>query len=136
MVKPGVSKWELDTPALCVDLDKMEKNIATMQAALKKNGLPSRPHSKTHKCAAIAKYQLATGSIGICCAKLSEAEAMVANGVDKILMTTSNPSKNKIRRAMALRKAHPQLHSGRRRRAERARSVGRREGGGCRRRMS
>ena len=106
-IKPGVSKWELDTPALCVDLDKMENNIATMQAALKKTGLPSRPHSKTHKCAAIAKYQLATGSIGICCAKLSEAEAMVANGVDKILMTTSNPSKNKIRRAMAIRKAHP-----------------------------
>jgi len=106
-VKPGVSKWELDTPALCVDLDKMESNIATMQAALKKTGLPSRPHSKTHKCAAIAKYQLSTGSIGICCAKLSEAEAMVANGVDKILMTTANPSKNKIRRAMAIRKAHP-----------------------------
>jgi D-serine deaminase-like pyridoxal phosphate-dependent protein len=106
-VKPGVSKWELDTPALCVDLDKMEKNIATMQAALKKYGLPSRPHAKTHKCAAIAKYQLSTGSVGICCAKLSEAEAMVAAGVDKILMTTSNPSKNKIRRAMALRKSHP-----------------------------
>jgi D-serine deaminase-like pyridoxal phosphate-dependent protein len=85
----------------------MEKNIATMEATLKKNGLPSRPHAKTHKCAAIAKYQLANGSIGICCAKLSEAEAMVANGVDKILMTTSNPSKNKIKRAMALRKAHP-----------------------------
>jgi D-serine deaminase-like pyridoxal phosphate-dependent protein len=106
-VKPGVSKWELDTPALCVDLDKMEKNIATMQAALKKYGLPSRPHAKTHKSAAIAKYQLATGSIGICCAKLSEAEAMVANGVDRILMTTANPSKNKIARAMALRRAHP-----------------------------
>jgi 3-hydroxy-D-aspartate aldolase len=106
VVKPGVSKWELDTPALCVDLDKLEKNVSTMQAALKKYGLPSRPHSKTHKCAALAKYQLATGSIGICCAKLSEAEAMVANGVDKILMTTANPSKNKIRRAMAIRKAH------------------------------
>jgi 3-hydroxy-D-aspartate aldolase len=105
-IKPGVSKWELDTPALCVDLDTMEKNVATMQAALKKSGLPSRPHSKTHKCAAIAKYQLATGSIGICCAKLSEAEAMVAHGVDRILMTTSNPSKNKIRRAMAIRKSH------------------------------
>jgi 3-hydroxy-D-aspartate aldolase len=106
-VQPGVSKWELDTPALCVDLDKMEKNIATMQAALKRYGLPSRPHAKTHKCAAIAQYQLAAGSIGICCAKLSEAEAMVASGVDRILMTTSNPSKNKIRRAMALRKSHP-----------------------------
>jgi D-serine deaminase-like pyridoxal phosphate-dependent protein len=108
-VKPGVSKWELDTPALCVDLDKMEKNIQTMQAALTKSGIPSRPHAKTHKCAAIAKRQLATGSIGICCAKLSEAEAMVAQGVDKIMMTTANPSKNKIRRAMALRKAHPEF---------------------------
>ncbi len=108
-VRPGVSKWEIDTPALCVDLDTMEKNVATMQASLKKFGLPSRPHSKTHKCAAIAKYQLSTGSIGICCAKLSEAEAMVANGVDRILMTTANPSKNKIRRAMALRKAHSQF---------------------------
>jgi D-serine deaminase-like pyridoxal phosphate-dependent protein len=105
-VKPGVSKWDLDTPALCVDLDKMEKNIATMQSALKKYGLPSRPHAKTHKCAAIAKYQIATGSIGICCAKLSEAEAMVAHGVDKILLTTSNPSKSKIRRAMQIRKSH------------------------------
>ena len=108
-VKPGVSKWELDTPALCVDLDKMEKNIQTMQAALQKSGIPSRPHAKTHKCAAIAKRQLASGSIGICCAKLSEAEAMVAQGVDKIMMTTANPSKNKIRRAMALRKAHPEF---------------------------
>jgi 3-hydroxy-D-aspartate aldolase len=105
----NVSKWDLDTPALCVDLDKMERNIATMQAALKKYGLPSRPHAKTHKCAAIAKYQLATGSIGICSAKLSEAEALVAQGVDQILMTTSNPSKNKIRRAMKIRKSHPRF---------------------------
>jgi 3-hydroxy-D-aspartate aldolase len=105
-VQPGVSKWEVDTPALCVDLDKMEKNVATMQSALKRYGLPSRPHAKTHKCAAIAKYQLATGSIGICCAKLGEAEAMVANGVDKILLTTANPSRSKIRRAMQIRKLH------------------------------
>src|SRR5437762_5064254 len=103
-VKPGTSKWELDTPALCVDLDKMEQNIAKMQASVKANGLASRPHSKTHKCAAIAKYQLATGSIGICCAKVSEAEAMLENGVEHICMTTSNPSPSKIRRAMAIRK--------------------------------
>ena len=106
VVKPGISKWDLETPALCVDLDKMEANIAKMQAAMKKYGLPSRPHSKTHKTAAIAKYQLATGSIGICCAKLTEAEAMVENGVDKILMTTANPAASKIRRAMRLRKSH------------------------------
>jgi D-serine deaminase-like pyridoxal phosphate-dependent protein len=105
--KAGISKWEIDTPALLVDLDKMEANIAKMQATLKKNNLPSRPHSKTHKTAAIAKYQIQTGSIGICCAKLTEAEAMIANGVDRIMMTTANPSVSKIKRAMAIRKAHP-----------------------------
>lgn len=107
LVQPGLSKWDLDTPALCVDLDAMDKNIETMQAAMKRFGVASRPHAKTHKTAAIAKRQLATGSIGICCAKISEAEALAAKGVDQILMTTSNPSASKIRRAMALRKAHP-----------------------------
>jgi D-serine deaminase-like pyridoxal phosphate-dependent protein len=106
-VKPGLSKWDLDTPALCVDLDAMEKNIAIMQAAMTRFGLKSRPHAKTHKTAAIAKRQFATGSIGICCAKLSEAEALAAKGIDRILMTTANPSVSKIRRAMALRKAQP-----------------------------
>ncbi|HEY7496905.1 MAG TPA: alanine racemase [Vicinamibacterales bacterium] len=105
-VVPGISKWDLETPALCLDLDKMEKNVAAMQAALKKYGLPSRPHAKTHKCAAIAKYQLSTGSIGICCAKLGEAEAFAASGIDKILMTTSNLAPTKIKRAMQLRKSN------------------------------
>jgi 3-hydroxy-D-aspartate aldolase len=105
----GVSKWDLDTPALCLDLDLMEQNVAKMQAALKRNGMVSRPHAKTHKCAAIAKYQLSTGSIGICCAKLSEAEAFFAAGIEPILMTTSNPSPRKVRRAMALRKKNPQF---------------------------
>jgi D-serine deaminase-like pyridoxal phosphate-dependent protein len=108
-VKPGISKWELDTPALCVDLDKMEHNVAKVQATLKKNGLASRPHAKTHKTAAIARYQLDNGSVGICCAKLTEAEALAAAGIDRICMTTSNPSVNKVRRAMALAKAHPQF---------------------------
>jgi D-serine deaminase-like pyridoxal phosphate-dependent protein len=106
-VEPGISKWDLDTPALCVDLDKMEKNIATMQAALKRNGIASRPHTKTHKCAAIARYQMATGSIGICTAKVSEAEAMLEHGVEKIMMTTSNPTPSKIRRAMRITKFCP-----------------------------
>lgn len=105
-VQGGLSKWDLDTPALCVDLDVMERNIARMQATLKQNGTFSRPHAKTHKCAAIAKYQLDTGSIGICCAKVSEAEALFKEGVEPLLMTTSNPSPSKIRRAMAIRKAN------------------------------
>ena len=100
----GVSKYDLDTPALCVDLDKFEANIAKMQAALKRNKLDSRPHAKTHKCAPIAKLQLAAGAIGVCAAKVSEAEALMAQGVDKICMTTGNLAASKIRRAMALSK--------------------------------
>jgi len=102
----GVSKWDLDTPALCVDLDKLEQNLATMKAKLAGTGVATRPHAKTHKCPAIAKLQLASGAIGVCTAKVSEAEALFANGVDKILMTTSNVTANKIRRAMTIRKTN------------------------------
>jgi 3-hydroxy-D-aspartate aldolase len=51
----GVSKWDLDTPSLCVDLDGLEANLATMQQTLTRNGIASRPHAKTHKCPAIAR---------------------------------------------------------------------------------
>lgn len=111
-VKPmaaGISKWDLDTPALCVDLDKLEQNIAKMQRSLAANKLGSRPHAKTHKCAAIAKLQMAAGALGICTAKLSEAEALAAQGLDRICMTTGNLSTTKIRRAMQLRKGTPQF---------------------------
>jgi 3-hydroxy-D-aspartate aldolase len=100
----GLSKWDLDTPALCVDLDKLEANIAKAQAIATKNGIATRPHAKTHKCAAIARLQLAAGAVGICTAKISEAEVLFEYGIDRICMTTSNPSPNKIRRAMRLRK--------------------------------
>lgn len=105
----GVSKWELDTPALCVDLDKMEANIATLRQKLAATSVASRPHAKTHKCPEIAKLQLASGSIGICTAKVSEAEALFAGGITPILMTTSNVTANKIKRAMTLRKANAQF---------------------------
>jgi D-serine deaminase-like pyridoxal phosphate-dependent protein len=108
-MKAGISKWDLDTPALCVDLDRLERNIAKMQRTLAANKIGSRPHAKTHKCAAIAKLQMAAGALGICTAKLSEAEALAAEGLDRICMTTGNLSSAKIRRAMALRKRVPQF---------------------------
>ena len=98
----GVSKWELDTPALCVDLDALESNITTMQTRLSAKGLGARPHAKTHKSADIAKKQLAAGALGICTSKVSEAEVLMAAGIDRICMTTTNPSPSKIRRALAL----------------------------------
>jgi D-serine deaminase-like pyridoxal phosphate-dependent protein len=103
----GASKWDLDTPALCVDLDKLEQNLSTMKAKLARTGVATRPHAKTHKCPEIARLQLASGSIGVCAAKISEAEALFSNGIDKILMTTSNVTPSKIRRAMRIRKANP-----------------------------
>ena len=105
--RAGISKWDLDTPALCVDLDKLERNIARMQRVCNANKIGVRPHAKTHKCAAIAKMQMKAGAIGICVAKLSEAEALFAEGVDRILMTTSNLPPAKIRRAMELKKRYP-----------------------------
>ena len=72
----GISKWDLDTPALVLDLDKLEQNIAAMRASLAGTNVGARPHAKTHKSADIAKLQLAAGAVGICTAKLSEAEAL------------------------------------------------------------
>ena len=100
----GMSKWDLDTPALVLDLDKLEQNIAAMRASLAATKVAARPHAKTHKSAEISKMQIAAGAVGICTAKLSEAETLYAAGVQKICMTTANVSKSKIQRAMNLRK--------------------------------
>lgn len=105
----NVSKWELDTPALCVDLDALDANLATMQATVSRNGIASRPHAKTHKCPVIAQRQLDNGAVGICTAKVSEAEVMFQHGIDRILMTTTNVTATKIRRAMALRERCPEF---------------------------
>ncbi|MDD9890979.1 MAG: DSD1 family PLP-dependent enzyme [Gammaproteobacteria bacterium] len=105
-MQEDVEKWELDTPCLCVDLDLLEANIATMEATVRRNGIASRPHAKTHKTPVIAQMQLDNGSVGICTAKVSEAEAMFQNGIDEILMTTTNVTPTKIRRAMNLRQAN------------------------------
>ena len=102
-----ISKWELDTPALCVDLDLLEANLAKMQAVAGANGIASRPHAKTHKCPAIARMQIDGGAVGICTAKVSEAEVMYRNGVEEILMTTTNVTPAKINRAMALAEVCP-----------------------------
>ncbi|MBS0411202.1 MAG: alanine racemase, partial [Proteobacteria bacterium] len=82
------SRRDLNTPALVVDLDALERNIAAMAAFAKAAGLTLRPHAKTHKSAAIARLQMAAGAVGVCCAKLGEAEALTDAGVDGILITS------------------------------------------------
>jgi len=77
----GKSKWDLDSPALCVDLDKMAQNIKALQTSLTGTSVGVRPHIKTHRCPEIAKMQVAAGAVGVCAAKLSEAEVMLNNGI-------------------------------------------------------
>ena len=103
----GVAVEELDTPALVVDLDAMEANIAQMQRTVRANGIASRPHAKTHKTPAIARRQLETGSVGICVAKVGEAQALFDHGIEELLMTTINVTPFKINRAMHLRQQCP-----------------------------
>ena len=80
-------KTELPTPALIVDLDLMEANIAFMQAAVSGAGKALRPHAKAHKRVAIAQRQIAAGAVGVCCATLTEMESMVRAGIGVLLTT-------------------------------------------------
>ena len=98
----GLTKDELDTPALLVDLDVMEANIARVAAACREHGIGWRPHVKAHKTPEIAHMQLAAGAIGVTCAKLGEAEVMAAAGIRDILIANQIVGPIKIRRLMAL----------------------------------
>jgi D-serine deaminase-like pyridoxal phosphate-dependent protein len=99
--KPG-SRAMLDTPALCIDLDAMERNIAAMAEFCRSKGVALRPHAKTHKSVNIAARQIAAGAIGICCATAGEAEVMAAGGVPGVLVTSPQVTPSKIARIVAL----------------------------------
>ncbi|MDH5363256.1 MAG: alanine racemase, partial [Aigarchaeota archaeon] len=73
---------ELDTPALLLDLDALERNISKMSRFFRNASADLRPHVKTHKCPEIAQRQIDAGAKGITCAKLGEAEVMAQFGVD------------------------------------------------------
>src|SRR5256714_12296011 len=100
----GQSKSALDTPALLVDLDVMEANIARIAAACRAHGVAWRPHTKAHKTLEIAQMQLAAGAIGITCAKLGEAEVMAAAGIRDILLANQIVGAQKIARLIELRR--------------------------------
>src|SRR5260221_6078169 len=102
----GKSNRALDSPALCVDLDRMAQNIKAVQTSLHGTGVSTRPHVKTHKCPEIAKMQVAAGAVGGCAAKLSESEIMLNNGISNVLMTGVNVTVPKIQKPMPLRKTY------------------------------
>lgn len=94
----GISKWDLDTPALLVELDIMENNMRLMAERCKSNGLAWRPHCKGHKTPAIAHKQIQAGALGVTCAKISEAEIMAASGIRDILVANQVIGQQKVTR--------------------------------------
>lgn len=98
----GSPKQAFDTPALCVDLDAMEGNIAAMAGFLRDRDKSWRPHEKCHKSPAIAWMQLRAGAIGVTCAKVSEAEVMAAAGIRDILIANMVVGEQKLERVASL----------------------------------
>ena len=93
---------ELETPALLIDLDVLEANLAEMAGVAARAGVRLRPHTKTHKSPEIARMQVAAGAAGITCAKLGEAEVMADAGLDDLLIAYPLIGEAKLRRLRAL----------------------------------
>ena len=100
---------ELDTPALLIDYDAMERNLVAMARHAAAQGIGLRPHVKTHKCPIIAKRQVELGAVGVCAAKVSEAEVMVDAGIENVLITSPVATPEKIRRIVSLAARTPGL---------------------------
>ena len=98
----GRNMFDLDTPVLCLDAAKLERNIARMAAFFEGRPARLRPHSKTHKCPTIAWMQMRAGAIGITCAKLGEAEVMAQAGLRDLLIANQILGADKIARLINL----------------------------------
>jgi D-serine deaminase-like pyridoxal phosphate-dependent protein len=92
----------IDTPALVIDLDAMERNLDRMAAFAAQHGVMLRPHAKMHKSATLARLQMARGAVGVCVQKTSEAEALAALGVNNIYISNEVVSPFKLKRVVAL----------------------------------
>jgi D-serine deaminase-like pyridoxal phosphate-dependent protein len=100
----GLPVSELDTPALLVDLDRLQHNIELMSGHLRARGVAWRPHAKAFKCPAIAHMLRRKGAIGVTVAKVSEAEVMAAAGIDDILIAHMVVGPHKTARLAALQR--------------------------------
>jgi D-serine deaminase-like pyridoxal phosphate-dependent protein len=98
---------EIDTPALVVDLDIMERNLHRVAEYSKAHGLRLRPHTKTHKSPRIGKRQLQSGAVGLTVAKVSEAEVMMGAEPADLLVAYPIIGRSKLERLMAIaRRTH------------------------------
>jgi len=102
--RAGQRLHDVDTPALVLELDAFERNLARMAESVSGHGVRVRAHAKTHKCPEIAKRQIAAGATGVCCQKVSEAEAMVDGGVDDVLVSNEVVGAAKLARLARLAK--------------------------------
>jgi D-serine deaminase-like pyridoxal phosphate-dependent protein len=100
--KVGAPLAEVDTPALVIDLDAFERNLKRMADFAGRAGVRLRAHAKTHKSPDIAARQVALGAVGVCCQKVSEAEAMVAGGIADVLVSNEVAGAAKLDRLAAL----------------------------------
>ena len=103
------NKLELDTPCLVLDLDILTGNLQKMQCLARRAGKALRPHAKTHKCSALAHRQVEEGAVGICAAKVSEAEALVQAGLKGVLVTGPVATAGKVERLLDLLALDPDL---------------------------
>lgn len=95
---------DLDTPALVIDLDAMERNLARMAGFAASRGLRLRPHAKTHKSAELARLQMAAGAVGVCVQKTDEALALARAGVRDVYISNEVIAPAKLQRlAQAVR---------------------------------
>jgi 3-hydroxy-D-aspartate aldolase len=92
----------IDTPALVIDLDAMERNLARMAAFARTHGMRLRPHAKMHKSAALAALQMQAGAVGVCVQKTSEAEALATAGVTDLYISNEVIDPAKLQRVATL----------------------------------
>src|SRR5688500_1580296 len=104
MTEIGLPIEELDTPALWVDLGRLDRNIAAVAGELAAQGVNWRPHIKGIKVPAIAHKLVAAGAIGVTCGKLGEAEVMAAAGIDDILVANQVVGPQKAARLAAIQR--------------------------------
>lgn len=98
----GRPLMDLDTPALTIDVNRMEENIRKVASMAEKAGIELRPHIKTHKMPIVAHKQISGGAVGITAAKLSEAEVMVDNGILDIFIAHVIVGEPKLSRLVKL----------------------------------
>lgn len=102
--EPGMTRDQIETPALIIDLDAMEHNIAMLARRVEgnANGVSLTPHAKAHKCVEIARLQMAAGAARMCCQNVAEAEALVKAGIPGILLSNEIIGADKAKRLAVL----------------------------------